>query len=609
MSRQLNHLNQTKFLLECPATNRDQVALREFRVEAKASMADDKSSAGPGSKRPYATLDLKATEVEITPVKVGASSAGAKAVGAGVPLPAAARSYAEKPTDAPKAGAAQSQSDAKADAMPEFLKKDNAKAEAASSASASSRARDPDDDVVIRKGGGFFSHLAAGIAGGVLALFAYQWALPQLGLRRSDNETAALSQRLAAVEKKQSVPAPAPDLSSIEFRLSDLEATTKKIPAITESQNRLVAETKAALASAASDAGSPQLIERIGKVEDKFKALAEAGVNDPNANRIEQLAALTGKISDLETSLATQLTALRVSVAKDVEGRVQAATEASEAARAGTQRIDKDVAGLKTDNVRIETEIGAVKTATDHVAADLKVAQDETQNLKAAFEGLKTAAAKPADIVAAVQPLSDRTAALEKSVQDVVQGDAVRKESAERVVLALELQNLRRALDSGKGFASELADVKKVAGNTIDLSALEALKETGVPSLAELNKEFRSAADRAIDADAEPDNAGIVDRLWAGAKSVVRVRRVDLKPEDKSTEATVGRMQVAMNEGRLPDVLEAAKDLSPKAQDAARPFLDKVSARVSVDTALANLESQLKSSIATGSQPTAKPSP
>lgn len=156
MPRQLSHLNQTKFLLECPATNRDQVALREFRVEAKASMADDKSNAGSGSKRPYATLDLKATEVEITPVKAGASSAGAKASAAGVPFPAAARTYAEKPSDAAKAGAAQSKADAKADAMPEFLKKDTAKAEATSSASsASSRARDSDDEISGRKGGGF----------------------------------------------------------------------------------------------------------------------------------------------------------------------------------------------------------------------------------------------------------------------------------------------------------------------------------------------------------------------------------------------------------------------------------------------------------------------
>lgn len=573
-------------------------------------MADDKSSAntgaGPGSgKRPYATLDLKATEVNITPVKGGFSSASSSAAaGAEVPRPAAARSYAETGDTSEPKSEGRMQSESSKSEKPETA------SNAATSSASAARAANDDAKVVIPKRGGFFSHLAAGVVGGVLVLSAYIWALPQLGLQGLSNDTAQLSQRLAAVEKSQSVsPPPAPDLGGIESRLADLENATKKIPAITESQSRLVAETKAALASAASDAGSPQLIERIGKVEDRLKALAEAGVNDPNANRIEQLAALTGKVSDLETSLATQLTALRASVAKDVEGRVQAATEASEAARAGTQRIDKDVAGLKTDNVRIEEEIGAVKTTTDHIAADLKLEQDETQTLKTAFEGLKTSAAKPADIAAAVQPLSDRTAALEKSVQGVVQGDAARKESAERVVLALELQNLRRALDSGQNFSAQLAEVKKVAGNQVDLSALEKLQDTGVPSLADLTKDFRTAADSAIDADAEPGNASVVDRLWAGAKSVVRVRRIDLKADDKSTEATVGRMQVALNDGRLPDILEAAKDLSPKAQDAARPFLDKVAARVSVDSALANLESQLKSSIATGSQQPAKPLP
>ena len=104
---------------------------------------------------------------------------------------------------------------------------------------------------------------------------------------------------------------------------------------------------------------------------------------------------LTGKVSDLETSLATQLTELRASVAKDVEGRVQSATEASEAARAGTQRIDKDVAGLKSDEVRLEERIASLKDANDHVAAELKVAQDGTASLKASFDTLNSTAAKP----------------------------------------------------------------------------------------------------------------------------------------------------------------------------------------------------------------------
>ena len=398
-----------------------------------------------------------------------------------------------------------------------------------------------------------------------------------------------------------------PELSALQDRIANLEKTTQTIPALTESQHRLVAETKAALASAASDAGSPQLIERLGKVEDKLKALADAGANDPNSGRVEQLAALTGKVSDLETSLATQLAALRANVSKDVEGRVQAATAASEAARAGTQRIDKDVAGVKSDTARLDDRIAAARDASDHVAADLKLVQDETTQLKSAFEGLKTTAAKPADIAAAVAPVAERTAALEKSVQQVVQGESARKENAEHVVLALELQNLKRALDSGQKYAAELDEVKKVAGGRLDLTALTRMQDEGVPSLADLTKEFPTAADNAIDAEAEPENASVVDRLWAGAKSVIRVRRIDLKPDDKSTEATIGRMQVTLNDGRLTDVLEAAKDLSPKAQDAARPFLNKVAARVSVDAAVASLETQLKTSISAASEQPAKP--
>ncbi len=68
-------------------------------------------------------------------------------------------------------------------------------------------------------------------------------------------------------------------------------------------------------------------------------------------------------------------------------------------------------------------------------------------------------------------------------------------------------------------------------------------------------------------------------------------------------------MQVALNDGRLGDVLETSKDLSQPAQDAARPFLDRLNARVGVDSTLAQLEAQLKSSIAPGTAPVAKSAP
>ncbi len=165
--------------------------------------------------------------------------------------------------------------------------------------------------------------------------------------------------------------------------------------------------------------------------------------------------------------------------------------------------------------------------------------------------------------------------------------------------MSLELQNLKRVIERGQKYAVELADVQKIAAGKVDLSALEKFKDQGVPPLADLNKDFRETANKAIDAETEPVEGGVVDRLIAGAKSVVRVRKVSHDASDKSAEAVIGRMELALNEGRLGDVITAAKDLSPKAAEAAAPFLEKVAARSGVDTAVAQLEAQLKTSLNT----------
>ncbi|MFA7306408.1 MAG: hypothetical protein WC026_07020 [Hyphomicrobium sp.] len=576
-------------------------------------MADDKSNKGSGSapgapaKRPYATLDLKATEIKITPVAKGADPGASKGASRAsslpeqqVPFPAAASTYAT-----PESARPQSNSEARMQAEPQ--KSDQAK-------SASSTTDKPANaKVVVERRGSFFSHLVAGIVGGVLSFLALQWVIPELGLEttssRFANDTASLSERLGALERKVSKNAPASDLNAVTNRLADLEKTAQTIPALTDSQKRLVAETKAALASAASDSGSTQVIERVGKLEDKLKALADAGVNDPNPTRIEQLAGLTAKVMDLETSLPTQLAALRANVTKDVDSRVQVATAASETAQAGTQRLDKDVASLKTDAARIDANIDANKNATARVATDLKTVQDQTAQVATALDTLKANVAKPADVAAAVAPVAERTASLENSIQQVVQSEGARQKTAEQVVLALQLQNLKRVIDSGQKYSSQLAEIENIAAGSLDLNALKDLQNTGAPTLAELKTEFRPAANAAMDAETGAQNSGVMDRLWAEAKSVVRVRRVDLKPDDKSTEAVLGRMQVALNDGRLSDVLETSKDLSQPAQDAARPFLDRLNARVGVDGTLAQLEAQLKSSIAPGAAPVAKSAP
>ena len=95
--------------------------------------------------------------------------------------------------------------------------------------------------------------MTAGIIGGVLALAGSEWALPQLGIqgttsRLADN-TAAVEHRLQALEKKPPGGDIANATSPLEPRLATLEKSVQAIPALTEKQAQLVAETKAALAA------------------------------------------------------------------------------------------------------------------------------------------------------------------------------------------------------------------------------------------------------------------------------------------------------------------------------------------------------------------------
>ena len=164
-------------------------------------------------------------------------------------------------------------------------------------------------------------------------------------------------------------------------------------------------------------------------------------------------------------------------------------------------------------------------------------------------------------------------------------------------MLSLELANLKRAIDRGSGYTAELAAARKLSDDGIDLAPLARFADTGVPTLAELRQDFKAVAFKIIDADQQPVDGSIVERLLAGAKSVVRVRKISHESDDKTVEAVVARMETALDADRLDDVIEEAKTLPPAAQDAARDFVAKVEARNTADRALASVEAQLKASL------------
>jgi hypothetical protein len=538
-----------------------------------------KGTAGPAGSagaRPHATLDLKATEVAATPGKEAAADAPAAK---GAPETASAQDAA-----GPAAGATE----------PEMAEPGRVPGRPAGF-------------------GGIFTHLAAGILGGIFALLAADMLAGQLGLSRSvDNDaTLALQQRIASLEAGERQRAPSPQLDSrlkdAEARLAKLEPLAGRVDGLAEEQSTLARNVTSLGEKVGAGGTDANLAARLATLEEQLSAIS-AAASAPDGNAVPQLAAITGKLADLDQSVSQQLDALRKSVNDELDQRLAAASEASEAARSGTRRIDRELAGLKADTAQLDTRINAIGAQSDSAASALTHLQEEISRLKSEIGARMATLARPEDVAAAVNPVDAKVSALQQKVEGVVKGEGDRKATAERIVLSLELANLKRAIDRGSGYAAELAQARKLAGEAIDLAPLARFEETGVPTLAELRADFKTVAFKIIDAEEQPAEGSIVDRLLAGAKSVVRVRKISHDADDKTVEAVVARMETALAEDRLDEVLSEARSLPPPAQEAAQDFLAKVEARNAVDRALVAVEAQLKASLVApdGSAGTAK---
>ncbi|MEQ1653666.1 MAG: hypothetical protein ABL897_14355, partial [Hyphomicrobium sp.] len=155
-----------------------------------SGQASDPVASATAGKRPYATLDLKATEIKITAVPDNSQSyAYSAARGYTVPKsdsasdsktpgPAPASTYAMATPSTAASGATSKAANEKATASvsASSASASTTKPTVASAAAAAPPSPAKSETVVVKKRGGFFSHMTAGIIGGVLALAGSEWA-------------------------------------------------------------------------------------------------------------------------------------------------------------------------------------------------------------------------------------------------------------------------------------------------------------------------------------------------------------------------------------------------------------------------------------------------
>jgi hypothetical protein len=394
----------------------------------------------------------------------------------------------------------------------------------------------------------WLSHLASGALGAIVVLIIVQLMTTDRPPTQSQ-EVGDLMRRVADLEGSLGTRPGA----GLRARVEEMG---RSLGALGETQAKLARDTKALDAKVGSTPEfPPELMGRLAKLEEALGAVSAA---DPAAQS-PQVAALSGKLAELE----------------------KAARNATDLARSGIARFDGELSALRTDAGRLAQRL---------------------DTLKGEIEERLKGAAKAADLA----PLTTSLASLEREVQTFLKSEADRtattNANATQMLLALELANLKRAIDRGESYADDLARVKKVAG-ALNLKQLERYMLEGVPAPAELGKSFRPAANAMLDAEAEKADATLVDRLLSGARGIVRVRKAGHAADDSSVEAVVGRMEAALKEGRLDDVLANARKLPPKAALAGEDWVKKVQARQAVEQALADVEARLKASFGPGESP------
>jgi hypothetical protein len=342
----------------------------------------------------------------------------------------------------------------------------------------------------------------------------------------------------------------------------------------------------------------PELAQKLVTSEQRLARLEDIGRNVGG----ESQARLAAQVKGLEDRLA-KLGAGEGARLSKLEERVQQLSAAGGPKdAAATERIDREIADVKGATERLAQRVEALKASGDRFEPALRALQEETAALKADVARELKSVARAQDVSRSLAPVSGKLSVLEQGLESLARSELDRKANAERIVLALELGNLKRVIERGVPYSAELAEVSKVAGGRLNLAVLERYKSQGVPPVTELAREFRGLTHAVIEADAEQPDASILDRLLAGAKSIVRVRKVSHPAGDSSVEAVVARMEAAVRDGNLALAIESAKALSPKAKEPARAWLDKVGARAAVDRAIADIDAELKASLGAAAQ-------
>ena len=261
-----------------------------------------------------------------------------------------------------------------------------------------------------------------------------------------------------------------------------------------------------------------------------------------------------------DTSLSADVAALRAEVAQ-LSATTPAGTDPAIIQRLGS----------------VESSIQ--KMAGSSAAVDSAVLEQMQAELAQANT---TIAALKSDIAGNAQSISDSETRISERLSEAEKKIDAPREDIE-VARAIAVTALKSAVDRGGPFLTELETLAGVAPDDAALAGLREFAAVGVPTRAELVRQFPDVADAILAAIRQPlADDGVVNRLLSSALSVVKVRPVGNAQGD-TPEAIIARIEDKLRNGDMKGAVLEWNNLPDAGKSASAEFEKTLQARIKAE--------------------------
>jgi hypothetical protein len=318
---------------------------------------------------------------------------------------------------------------------------------------------------------------------------------------------------------------------------------------------------------------------------------------DANASRLAEIdsqAERAKEAADAETKRETALlsgvdkrmSALETSV-RELDKRLTAAASAANspdtAGAEAAERLASQVSELKQGVDAARGEIAAISGRISKLESVPPVASSgpEVSALAARLEKAEAALATPKS---ETRVAADRPTAADNAAAIAIVAAAAQEKLAE-----------------GAPFAAELDDLHRLGVDPAQLAPLQDVV-SGAPTARALVASFDAVAPQVLAATSRGEAGGVVDRLLAHMRGLVRVRALNETAGD-DPQAVVSQIEGANRRGDIAAAIAAFAKLPEPARQAAGDWPARAAARQKADVALQTIRDAAIAHLAGGAKP------